>query len=152
VVFVVCFAASFQVALANNIVPDGERDGLRPDVDDLNFPGTPLPDYAFPWSMNFSFSTLSPLDPGFWEFGLKDGTFLVTGNTYYNFTGDQQISIIEFHSNMRTGFSSPNSTVSPTPEPRSAWLFVGVFGIIFGISVVRFKWMGGQPEQSLHRD
>ena len=139
VVFGFYFAASFQNAFANNIGLPGVHGGLASDADDLNLPGTPLPDYAFPWSRNFFSSTLSPLDPGFWNFGLKEGTFLVTGNTYYNFTGDQWVSIIEFSSNRETGHPNLNNAVSGVPEPESGWLFPGAFGVMFGLSVVRIR-------------
>jgi hypothetical protein len=154
VVFGFCFAASFQNAFANNISLPVTHAGQTPDVDDLNFPGTPLPDYAFPWSRNFFSSTLSPLDSGFWSFGLKEGTFLVTGNTYFNFTGDQWVSIIEFGSDRETSHSNLNNTISAAPEPESAWLFLGAFGVMFGLSVVRIRLAasGGQLEQSVPRD
>jgi hypothetical protein len=99
------------------------------DTSQLNLPGTPLPDYTFPWSTNFFAYTFSPDDPGLFNLGLTSGSFLMTGNTYFNFNGDPQLSVIELSS----GSPQVNINSTATPEPVSLGLLtIGLVLLLAG--------------------
>ena len=145
VFLVFCLAASFQNARADSIDHTHGSNALIDSADELGFPGTPLADYAFSWGQYLSSSSYSPSDPGFFDLGL-DGSFLMTGNSYYNFTGDLRVDVIQLHSapgvglnsapGLRTTSSSDTgaalntNVTTETPEPRSFWLLVGALGIM----------------------
>jgi len=144
-----CLIACVQSALADTIDRAGAPGVLVVShTNDLNFPGTPLPDYAFLRGPGIYTSNLSPGDPGFFDLGLNLGSFLVTGNTYFNFTGEQQISIIQLNKapvpmNAAPGASPPQpvSSFIGVPEPGSGWLLLGAM-ILSGLSLVNGAFWG----------
>jgi hypothetical protein len=131
------FGATIDTSAApNTLVADQSND--------LNSPGTPLPDYSFPWELSFT-STLGPTDPGFFDLGSFPGSFLMTGNTYYNFTGDARYLILVFSTPVSSGLATQNSgALQATPEPASFWLVAGVLFIagcygVPGLGVSAFR-------------
>ena len=118
---VFCLLATFQNLFAGTIDPVGLPGTSSPyNANDLVLPGTPLPDYTFPGSPNFFTFSFSPTDPALFGLGLGNGTFLFTGNTYFDFTGDTQLLIVE----SLAPSSSPQNQ-SAVPEPGSLWLLAG---------------------------
>src|SRR5437016_1085458 len=83
---VFCLLAMLPCAFATSINGANTHGALLADQsDDLDSPGKPAADYGFPGGLLFS-SNLGPSDDGFFDLGLNG--FLMTGNTFYNFTGD----------------------------------------------------------------
>jgi hypothetical protein len=129
----ICFAGCVLSALAGTIDQAGAPvDGGYSD----SFLGTPLPDYTFPWGPNPFMSNLSPGDPGFFDLGIDPGSFLVTGNTYFNFTGDQQISVFQFSPAPGAGPLPVSSTVLSSPEPGTGWLALAMPALAMWVPAV----------------
>ena len=121
---VFCLLASFPNGWAGTIDPAGLQGALVSDnSSDLVLPGTPLPDYMFPGNLNFFRFSFGPGDPALFDLGLGNGSFLFTGNTNFNFTGDPELVI--FEGTVPAPPVSPRNNLPAVPEPASLWLLAG---------------------------
>lgn len=143
-----CLVTCLQTALADTIGQAGSQGALGIGAaNDLNLPGTPLPDYTFPWEPNLFMSNLQPGDPGFFDLGLDLGSFLFTGNTYFSFTGTLQLTVFEavppapvINPPSSVDNIQPASSFVGIPEPGTVWLVPGAMVL----SALRKK---GAPER-----
>lgn len=130
----VCLLSVIPV-IATPINNSGEKGAIVNTSDELDFPGSPAPDYG--WTLSF-ISTLSPTDPGFFDLGSLPGSFLMTGNTFFNFTGDPKYLILVFKTVPPSGAALTNTSVQVTPEPATFALTAGLllcFGCYYGAAL-----------------
>src|SRR2546425_1106337 len=101
IIFICALLTALPCAFANGIDGINSSAALVSDQsDELNSLGAPATDYNF----------LSPSDPGFFDLGLTPGAFLMTGNTYFNFTGDARYLFLQLNGPPASGSSA---SISP---------------------------------------
>ena len=163
VLFLTCFsvliAAGVPSASAVTINRTGGADALvaAGNVNDFNFPGTPLVDYFFPPGPDSFPPAFLPGDPGDFSLGQGPDSFLYTGNTYFNYRGDPQLWIIESGAPSQPGPVSPlvpdPSSQQTAPEPQSVWLLMAGFAVMIclplRVTTRKQRRGGGWPDWSV---
>ena len=107
------------------------------DAAALNFPGSPLQGFSF----NLTPLYLGPFAPPD-NLGAAPSSFLVTGNTFYNFAGDPTLAIFELDISPEPVSPEPVNSASadaPTvvPEPGAGLLLVS------GLALASLSAIGG---------
>ena len=124
-IFLICFGISLNCGFAATIdqtagdgalVLNGDGGSLNPSA--LNLYGSPLEYYSFGQTPLY-FGPFPPPD----TLGAAPGAFLVTGNTFYNFTGDPTLAVYQLNLGPAIVSAVTQSEPSVVPEPRANQLF-----------------------------
>ena len=103
------------------------------DAGPLDLPGSPVQFYWFSQTPVYS-GPFAPPD----GWGSNPWSFLATGNTLYNFTGDPYLELYQLELSSGGNLGVIASQDSPVPEPRSNQLFVaGLMAIILSAACCR---------------
>ncbi|MES1260260.1 MAG: hypothetical protein ABUS49_00895 [Acidobacteriota bacterium] len=114
--FLLCFGISLNCGFAETIIQPGHSDAPagNGDIGALNLPGSPVEYYSFSQTPLY-FGPFPPPD----DLGSSPGAFLVTGNTFYNFTGDPTLRVYQLNLAPAVNAVVTSSEPSVVPEPRA---------------------------------